>query len=278
MKIYSLTAEHWKMDGGSCFGIVPKTIWKKFVQADENNRITITSRCLLVQDENRLILFDTGMGNKQSEKFYAFVEPFNTQNLVADIRKAGFTPEDVTDVVFTHLHWDHTGGATTYDAQGNIQEVFPNAQYWCSRSGWESALNPNSREEKGFELQDLLPLENSGKLNFIEEDQWFTKNIEFRIFNGHTDGLIVPFLHCEDKTFVFLSDFIPSSAHFPLAFVAPQDIRPLVTIAEKKTFLDDAVEKGYYLIFIHDYLRECCTVKRTEKGVGVDKFYKVEDI
>jgi glyoxylase-like metal-dependent hydrolase (beta-lactamase superfamily II) len=278
MKIFPVIAENWKMDGGVAFGVVPQTIWKKLAEPDEFNRIKITSRCLLVEDGNSLVLIDTGMGRKQSDKYYSYRHLFGDENLKDSFKKHGYSVDDVTDVLFTHLHDDHCGGAVAVDNNGNPELVFKNARYYCSEEQWNWALYPNKREVGSFFKENLLPLEKSGKLNLLKTEGNLTENISFRFFNGHTQGLVVPFIKSNNKTVVFLADFIPASSHIPLPFIASVDIQPLLALKEKESFLKEAAEEGYYLVFEHDYETECCTVKNSEKGVVLDQTVKILDL
>jgi len=278
MKIFPVLAENWKMDGGVAFGVVPQTIWKKLAEPDEFNRIKITSRCLLVEDGNRLVLIDTGMGNKQSEKYYSYRHLFGDDNLQKSFEKLGYVFEDVTDVLFTHLHDDHCGGAVKINKEGNPELVFKNASHHVSEEQWNWALHPNKREAGSFFKENLLPIEKSGRLNLLKSEGNLTENISYRFFHGHTQGLIVPFINCNNKIVVFLADFIPASSHIPLPFIASVDIQPLVALKEKEMFLKEAADKGYYLVFEHDYDTECCTVTNSEKGVIMDKTYLLNEI
>ncbi len=278
MKIHPIVTENWKMDGGVAFGVVPKTIWKNLIEPDENNLVKITTRCLLVEDGNRVILFDTGMGNKQTEKYYGFRFLFGEDNLKENLAKAGYTFDDITDVVFTHLHDDHCGGATKLNDRGEPELVFKNATFHVSKEHWNWANNPNKREIGSFFQLNLKPLADSGKLKLIEEAGQFTNNIEFRMVNGHTQGQLIPIINFKDTTLVFMGDFIPMAANIPLPFIPSVDIQPLLSLIEKEAFLSVAADKEYYLIFEHDYYIECCTVIQTEKGVRMDKSFTLNEI
>jgi glyoxylase-like metal-dependent hydrolase (beta-lactamase superfamily II) len=278
MKIIPVIAENWKMDGGVAFGVVPQIIWKKLAEPDEHNRINITSRCLLVEDGNMLLLVDTGMGRKQSQKYYSYRHFFRDENLKDSFNKNGYSFDDVTDVLFTHLHDDHCGGAVALNLEGKPEMVFKNARHHVSEEQWNWALHPNKREIGSFFKDNLLPIEKSGTLNLIKAESNLTENISLLFFNGHTQGLIVPVINYEDKTIVYLADFIPASSHIPLPFIASVDVQPLIALKEKETFLNEAADKGYILVFEHDYETECCTVKQTEKGVVMDETYLLNEI
>jgi glyoxylase-like metal-dependent hydrolase (beta-lactamase superfamily II) len=278
MKIFPVIAENWKMDGGVAFGVVPQIIWKKLAEPDESNRIKITSRCLLVEDGNRLVLVDTGMGRKQSDKYYSYRHLFGEENLLDSFKNLGHSFDDVTDVLFTHLHDDHCGGAVVLNSDGKPELVFKNAHHHVSEEQWNWALHPNKREIGSFFKDNLLPIEKSGTLNLIKTEGNLTENISLRFFNGHTQGLIVPVISYYDKTIVFLADFIPASSHIPLPFIASVDIQPLIALKEKETFLNEAADKDYILVFEHDYETECCTVKHSEKGVVMSETYRLNEI
>jgi glyoxylase-like metal-dependent hydrolase (beta-lactamase superfamily II) len=278
MKIFPVIAENWKMDGGVAFGVVPQIIWKKLAAPDEFNRIKITSRCLLVEEGKMLMLIDSGMGRKQSEKYYSYRHLFGEENLMDSFKKMGYSFDDVTDVLFTHLHDDHCGGAVKIDVDGNPELVFKNARYYCSEEQWNWAMNPNKREVGSFFKENLLPIYNSGKLTLLKQEGFLTENISYRFFHGHTQGLVVPFINNKSKTIVFLADFIPASSHLPLPFIASVDIQPLIALKEKETFLKEAAEHNYFLVFEHDYETECCTVTNSDKGVIIDKIYLLNEI
>jgi glyoxylase-like metal-dependent hydrolase (beta-lactamase superfamily II) len=278
MKIHAVIAENWKMDGGVAFGVIPQTIWKKLVEPDENNLVKITSRSLLIETENRLILIDTGMGRKQNDKYYGFRFLFGEENLENEFDKLGYRFDDVTDVIFTHLHDDHCGGAVKIDDNGKSELVFKNANHWCSKEHWEWANHPNKRETGSFFKENFIPIKEAGKLKLIEGPGEFCKGISFRVMNGHTQGMLIPVIENGGKTFVFMADFIPSAAHIPIPFVASVDIQPLVALKEKEVFLNEAADKNYVLIFEHDYDYESCTVMHTDKGVRVDKSFRLKEI
>jgi glyoxylase-like metal-dependent hydrolase (beta-lactamase superfamily II) len=244
---------------------------------DENNMIKITSRCLLVVEGDRRILFDTGMGNKQPAKYYGYRYLFGDESLEKSLNNNGYTADDITDVVFTHLHDDHCGGAVRINENGAPELVFRNAMHYCSAGQWEWANHPNSREIGSYFKINFMPLENAGKLRLIEKAGAFSDTIQLMLFHGHTQGQLIPIISHQGRTFVFAADFIPTAAHIPLPFIASVDIRPLQTLKEKEAFLEEAVEKNYLLIFEHDYDVECCSLQRTEKGVRLEKHFRVDE-
>lgn len=278
MEIYPVVAENWKYDGGVAFGVVPKTLWRKLAEPDEQNLINVTTRCLLVVEAERKILFDTGMGRKQSDKYYSFRHIFGPENLEDSLGNYGFSPDDITDVVFTHLHDDHCGGALRTGKDGQLEPVFKNAMHHCSTAQWEWANNPNKREAGSFFKINFSSLMESGRMNLIEKEGDFLENISLRIMNGHTKGMIVPLIREKGKTIVFAADFIPLAANIPLPFIASVDVQPLESLKEKESFLSEACSNGYYLVFEHDYAIECCSLIETEKGIRMDKAYALNEI
>lgn len=275
MKLHSIEAGNYKADAGACFGVVPKTIWSKYYEADENNLIPISQRCLLVDDGERLVLVDTGMGNKQSEKFYYYKYLTGEYSLLSSLKQAGYYPEQITDVIFTHLHYDHCGGALIKNDKG-FEAVFKNATHWCSIQQWEWANNPNPREGASYFSENYVPLKEKGMLKFITEEGFFTENISFRIFNGHTDGQIVPLIKFKNQIIAYMADFIPSAAHIPIPYIPSYDTRPLISMKEKESFLKQAYENNYILFFEHDALNQCCTLKMTDKGIRAESFFDLE--
>jgi len=268
-KITPIIPEYWHMDGGVAFGVVPKGIWNKLYPSDENNNLRIVNRLLLVETSSRLMLINSGFGNKRHDKYYQFKYFSKKIPLSECIFKAGYRPEDITDVVFTHLHDDHCGGTTVRNPEtGQSQPLIPGANYWISEKQWQWALNPNPREAASYFPDNLLPLENSGRLNLLSPlDQPFAnEQIELRHFDGHTSGQMIPLLTMNNKIYVYISDFIPSSVHIPLPYIAAVDIQPLITLKEKEAFLMEAVQGEYVLVFEHDAMSEACKVVFTDKG------------
>ena len=277
MKIHKIDAEGWKMDGGAGFGLVPKTIWSKKYPADELNYIKMSTRLLLIETGDRKVLVDTGMGNKRGEKYYSFKYIFDSISLEDALAKEGFKPEDITDVFLTHLHDDHVGGAVRKNGE-DLELVFPNATHWLSEEQFHWAINPNKREAGTYFKDNFLPIQEAGKLKLVTEDGEHIPGIEFRLYNGHTQGQMLPFVKYKDKTIVFMADFIPFVASIPLPYVASVDVQPLITMDEKEAFLNEAAEKNYYLFFEHDFYNELCTVESTFKRVVLKDVYKLEDI
>ncbi len=272
MKIYSINTGTFKLDGGAMFGVVPKTMWQKTYPADENNLCTWALRCLLVETENRRVLIDCGIGNKQSEKFLSHYNIVGNEGFEKSLTHTGYSPDDITDVILTHLHFDHCGGAVKYNEEKTgFIPTFKNATYWLGKQHWELANNPNSREKTSFLKENFTPLFDAGKVKFIEKDSELFENVSVKIFNGHTLGQVIPFINFDGKTLVYMADLIPSSVHIPLAWILSYDTSPLISLSEKEIFLNEAVDNNYILFFEHDVYNECCTVKKTEKGIRIDK-------
>lgn len=269
MQLFSIETGLFKLDGGAMFGVVPKTLWNKFNPADENNLCTWSMRCLLVVDGARKVLIDCGMGSKQSEKFFSHYHPHGTHTLLSSLREKGFEPEDITDLILTHLHFDHCGGAVYYN-NGAYALTFPHATIWSNENHWKWAIEPNDREKASFLKENIIPLQESGQLKFIKEENGqltpFTKHINIRFVQGHTRSMMLPQIKINGKTIVYMADLIPSAAHIPLPYVMAYDMFPMKTLEEKKEFLEEAVEKEFILFFEHDPSDPCCTAEKTEKG------------
>jgi len=268
MKLFSINAGYFKLDGGAMFGVVPKSMWKKLNPPDENNLCNWAMRCMLIEDDGRLILIDNGMGNKQHEKFFSHYFLNGDDTLERSLEKYGFKKEDITDVFLTHLHFDHCGGSIEKSGDALVP-AFRNATYWSNKKHWEWAINPNDREKASFLKENILPVKESGRLKFIDAEDGiaFTKNIRVRFVNGHTDSMMLPQIQFKDRTIVYMADLLPSVAHIPVPFVMAYDTRPLETLKEKKSFLNEALQKNYILFFEHDPEIECCNLQLTEKGV-----------
>lgn len=284
MKLYAIESGNFKLDGGAMFGVVPKTIWNKTNPADSNNLIDIAARLLLVEDGNKLILIDTGMGNKQSEKFFGYYSLWGNDTIEKSLEKNGFQTSDITDVFLTHLHFDHVGGAVQWNKDGSGYETtFKNARYWSNKEHWDWAVNPNAREKASFLKENILPIQESGQLHFIdrkETDYQYLSELGFDVFiaNGHTEKQMIPILNYQDKKIAFMADLLPTAGHIPLPYVMGYDTRPLLTIAEKEKFLQMATEQNIYLFLEHDAHNQIITLKETEKGPRLDQVYKCSDI
>jgi len=273
MKLYSVETEHLMLDGGAMFGVVPKSIWSKKYPVNDLNLCNLSMRCLLIEVDNRRILIDCGMGNTMPENLLKFYHINGDNTLLGSLQNHGFVPEDITDVVLTHLHFDHCGGAVTKHADGTVSLTFPNAQYWIGKAHWETAQKPNRRERPSFFKDNIEPLQQSGKLNLIAENTEIVPGVELRLYNGHTLGQIIPFIQYKSKTLVYTADFIPTSAHIPVSFVCGYDIYPLQTMDETEEFLNEAVEHKYVLFFEHDIQVECCSLVQTPKGVVMGEVF-----
>jgi glyoxylase-like metal-dependent hydrolase (beta-lactamase superfamily II) len=284
MKLYPIEAGNFKLDGGAMFGVVPKSIWNKTNPADENNLIDIAARCLLIEDGNRLILIDNGMGNKQSDKFFSYYSLWGTHSLDGSLNKYGFHRDDVTDVFLTHLHFDHCGGSVNWNKDKTGYEVaFKNAKFWTNDKHWEWATKPNLREKASFLSENILPIQESGQLNFIKRpdgDYAAKSELDFGVFfvDGHTEKMMLPHIQYQGKTIVFCADLIPTAGHLPLPYVMGYDTRPLLTLPEKAKFLHTAVENNYYLWLEHDAHNQIITVENTEKGIRLKEVFRCEDI
>ena len=284
MKLHSIEAGNFKLDGGAMFGVVPKTIWNKTNPADENNLIDIAARCLLIEDGNRLTLIDTGMGNKQSEKFFGYYSLWGNHSLDKSLKNAGFLRDDITDVFMTHLHFDHCGGSVNWNKDKTGYEVaFKNAKFWTNDNHWEWATKPNAREKASFLHENLIPMQESGQLQFInrpDSDFGFSSELGFDIFyaDGHTEKQMLPHINYNGKTIVFCADMLPTAGHIPIPYVTGYDTRPLMSMDEKQIFLNNAADNNYYLWLEHDAHNQIITVQHTEKGIRLKEIFKCEDI
>jgi glyoxylase-like metal-dependent hydrolase (beta-lactamase superfamily II) len=279
MNLHTIETGCFKLDGGAMFGVVPKSIWQKLNPADDNNMCNWAMRCLLVEEGNRLILIDNGLGDKQDEKFFSHYYLNGDDTLSKSLRKAGFTEDDITDVFLTHLHFDHCGGSVKWNKDKTGYELaFKNATYWSSEKHWEWATHPNAREKASFLKENILPVKESGHLKFIENGGKLFNGFEVLYVNGHTEAMMMPVISYKGKTIVYCADLIPSAAHVPLPYIMAYDMRPLVTLEEKSKFLMDAGKNNYFLFFEHDPLIECCSLEMTEKGTRVKDKMKLEEI
>ena len=284
MNLYPIEAGNFKLDGGAMFGVVPKSLWQRTNPADNNNMIDLATRCLLIEDGNRLILIDTGMGDKQSDKFFGYYYLWGDNSLEKSLAQYGFSKEDVTDVFMTHLHFDHCGGTIQWNKERTGYEpAFKNAKIWSNTNHWQWATQPNQREKASFLKENILPMEESGHLNFIsptKEDMAKASELDFDIFyaNGHTEKQMIPMIKYLDKTICFMADLLPTAGHLPLPYVMGYDTRPLLTLSEKEKFLNLAADNNYYLFLEHDAHNQIITVEHTEKGVRLKDTFTCKDI
>lgn len=278
MKLYSIETGFFKLDGGAMFGVVPKLLWNKLNPADENNLCTWSMRCLLIEDGNRLILVDNGIGDKQDARFMSLYHLHGNDSLDSSLKKAGFHRDDITDVFLTHLHFDHCGGSIRRDEAGKLVPNFSRAVYWSNERHWKWATEPNDREKASFLKENILPIQESGQLRFIPEGQGFNENVEIVYANGHTDSMMLPKLRYKDRSIVFMADLLPSTAHIPIPYVMAYDMFPLTTLQEKKKFLQEALADDTVLFFEHDPVNECCTLVQTEKGIRAGETFRLQDL
>ncbi|MFY7964135.1 MAG: MBL fold metallo-hydrolase [Chitinophagaceae bacterium] len=299
MRLYSIETGNFKLDGGAMFGVVPKSMWQKLNPPDDNNMCTWAMRCLLIEDGNKLILVDNGIGNKQDAKFFSHYYLHGDFSLESSLKQHGFSKDDITDVVLTHLHFDHCGGSIERNGD-KLSTAFKNATYWSNHLHWNWATQPNDREKASFLKENILPIEESGQLKFVDGvksanhaahnissiannllqtiDAVIMPHLSLKIVNGHTDAMMLPQIKYKDQTIVFMADLLPSAAHIPIPYVMAYDMFPLTTLNEKKSFLQEAVNNNYVLFFEHDAHNECCTLQQTEKGIRVEKCFKLSEL
>lgn len=285
MELYPIEAGNFKLDGGAMFGVVPKTLWNRTNPADENNLIDMAARCLLVEDGDKLILIDTGMGDKQSEKFYGYYNLWGDESIDKSLKKYGFHRDEITDVFMTHLHFDHCGGSIQWNKdRTGYEPAFKNARFWSNKDHWEWAITPNPREKASFLKENIIPMQQSGKLHFLEKDPsnsyQASTPLGFGVFfvDGHTDKQMIPHINYQGKTLVFMADLLPTAGHVPLPYVMGYDTRPLITMTEKENFLNKAADENYYLFLEHDAHNQIITVKHTEKGVRLDQTFSFNEL
>lgn len=284
MKLYPIETGNFKLDGGAMFGVVPKVLWNKTNPADEKNLIDIAARCLLIEDENRLILIDTGMGNKQSEKFFGYYSLWGSHTLDNSLAQYGFHRDDITDIFMTHLHFDHCGGSVQWNKdRTGYEPAFKNAKFWTNENHWEWATKPNAREKASFLSENILPIQESGQLEFIKRPKsnfLASSEVGFGILfvDGHTEKQMIPHIQYKDKTIVFCADLLPTAGHLPLPYIMGYDTRPLLTLDEKASFLELAAANNYYLFLEHDAHNQIITVEQTARGVHLKDVYRCEDI
>ena len=275
MKLHPIECGNFKLDGGAMFGVVPKMLWQKTNPADKNNLVEVSSRSLLVETGNRLVLIDAGMGNKQSKKFFSYYNRWGDFSLEKSLKEKGFHRDEITDVFLTHLHFDHCGGAIIKNQKGNLIPAFKNATYWSHKKHWEWANNPNSREKVSFLSENIRPIEESGQLTLLEGDEFIMENsplgFDVILVNGHTEKQMLPLISYKNRTIVFTADLIPTVGHLPLAYVMGYDTRPLISLEEKNRFLKLAYEKKFLLFMEHDPFHELIDLRQTEKGVRMNQ-------
>lgn len=278
MKLITIDTGFFKLDGGAMFGVVPKSLWQKLNPPDANNLCTWAMRCLLIEDGGKLILIDNGIGDKQDEKFLGHYHLHGEHSLIKSIHAAGYSPDDITDMFLTHLHFDHCGGGLRKEGE-RIVTTFPNASYWTHPGHWTWATQPNAREKASFLKENILPMQESGQLKMVSADgKSPLSQLDILVVSGHTDKMMLPMIRYKGHVICYMADLIPSSGHIPIPYVMGFDTRPLITMDEKEKFLNDAADKNYVLYFEHDPIHECCTVKRTDKGVRLDRTFKLTDL
>ena len=291
MNLYTINTGYFKLDGGAMFGVVPKTIWQKLNPPDENNLCSWAMRCLLIEDGKKLILVDNGIGDKQDAKFMGHYYLHGDDTLNKSLAKHGFHHDDITDVILTHLHFDHCGGSIKRDGE-KLVPVFKNAIYWSNQQHWEWAVNPNEREKASFLKENILPIKESGQLKMVSmesiagnrelivksRESGIIDELSFRFVNGHTESMLLPQISYKENTIVFMADLLPSYGHIPIPYVMAYDMFPLTTLNEKKSFLKEAADNNYILFFEHDPKHECCNLQYTEKGIRPKDFFELKDI
>ena len=281
MKICTINTGNFKLDGGAMFGVVPKVIWNKLNPADDDNLCPWAMRCMLIEDDNRLILVDNGVGDKQDAKFFGHYHLHGDDSLDKSLQQLGFHHSDITDVILTHLHFDHCGGSIIRK-NDKLIPAFPKANYWSNERHWQWATIPNDREKASFLKENILPIKESGQLQMVRIPEtgnaYFSDSITIRYVHGHTDAMMLPQIIYKDKTIVFMADLIPAVAHLPVPYVMAYDMFPLTSLLEKKSFLEEALEKEYILFFEHDPVHECCTLQQTERGIRMKETFRLADL
>ena len=284
MKLHSIPTGDFKLDGGAMFGVVPKQLWERTNPADQLNLCNWSMRSMLIEDGDKLVLIDAGIGDKQDEKFFSHFHLHGDASLEKSLNQKGFSLDDITDVLLTHLHFDHCGGVVKWanEERTHAKPIFKNAKIWSNENHWDWATKPNPREKASFLAENINPIKESGQLNFIKREGTFTNNIFNNVdaffADGHTESQIIPMINYKGKKIVFMADLLPSTGHIPLPYVMGYDTRPLLTMNEKELFLNKAADEGYFLFLEHDSVNEVCTVKHTPRGVRLDQTFKLEDI
>ena len=279
MQLYTIDTGYFKLDGGAMFGVVPKVLWSKTNPPDKNNLCPWAMRSLLIEDGDSLILIDNGIGEKQDNSFFRHYYLHGDVNLYSSLAKHGFSPDDITDVFLTHLHFDHCGGSVKWNKdKTSFEMTFKNANYWTNKKHWDWAVNPNSREKASFLEENILPIHQSGHLRFVESEKNIFNNFSAKFVNGHTESQMIPHITYKGRTIVFAADLLPSTGHIPLPYVMGYDTRPLLTLNEKEKFLNIAAEREYIIFLQHDNYNECCFVERTDRGVRLKETFSLSDI
>ncbi|CAN5520565.1 MBL fold metallo-hydrolase [soil metagenome] len=279
MKLYTIDTELFKLDGGAMFGVVPKSIWNKLNPSDENNMCSWAMRCLLIEDGNKLILIDNGLGNKQDVKFFSYYYLHGDATIDSSLAKHGFHKDDITDVILTHLHFDHCGGSVDR-VDGKLVPAFKNAVYWSNERHWNWAIKPNEREKASFLKENILPIQEHEQLKFVPDEEGYQlfDNIKMRFVNGHTDAMMLPQINYNGKTLVYMADLLPATFHIPLPYVMAYDMFPLTTLNEKRSFVTEALANDYILYFEHDPVTECCTLQQTERGIREKEKFRLAEL
>ncbi len=279
MRLHTVNTGNFKLDGGAMFGVVPKSIWQNLNPPDENNMCNWAMRCMLIEHDNRIILIDNGIGDKQNEKFFSYYYLSGNASLEGSLNELGFSKDDITDVILTHLHFDHCGGSIEWNNERNgYRTAFKNATFWSNESHWDWAVNPNQREKASFLKENILPIKESGQLQFVDENKSPFNDIDFKFVSGHTESMMLPIINYKGRKLVFMADLLPSTGHIPIPYVMAYDTRPLLTLDEKSDFLNEAVNNDYILFFEHDPVNECCNLKSTDRGVRHDELFRLSDL
>lgn len=277
MQLHTINTEFFKLDGGAMFGVVPKVLWERTNPADSNNLCTWTNRLLLIEETNRLTLIDTGLGDKQDAKFFGHYYIHGDNTLDKSLRELGFNRDDITDVILTHLHFDHCGGAIVREGE-KLLPAFKNARYWSNEQHWKWATEPNAREKASFLKENILPIKESGQLSFIKEGQAYSSEVSIRLAHGHTESMMLPQIKFKDHTLLYMADLLPSVGHIPLPYVMSYDTRPLITLEERQQYWQEIVDNEYILYLEHDPVYECCTLQMTEKGIRLKDTFPLSEL
>lgn len=277
MQLHTINTEFFKLDGGAMFGVVPKVLWERTNPADSNNLCTWTNRLLLIEETNRLTLIDTGLGDKQDAKFFGHYYIHGDNTLDKSLRELGFNRDDITDVILTHLHFDHCGGAIVREGE-KLLPAFKNARYWSNEQHWKWATEPNAREKASFLKENILPIKESGQLSFIKEGQAYSSEVSIRLAHGHTESMMLPQIKFKEHTLLYMADLLPSVGHIPLPYVMSYDTRPLITLEERQKYWQEIVDNEYILYLEHDPVYECCTLQMTEKGIRLKDTFPLSEL